>query len=71
VLGSRKKTTKAGSTNGKETRERLSDKATVYTTSYGVQYVLPTDLLFSRDDKLRLLGEAQSRVARSKAKNGK
>ena len=70
-MESRKKITKAGSTNGEGTRERLSEKATVYTTPYGVQYVLPTDLLFSREDKLRLLGEAQARVARSKAKYGK
>jgi hypothetical protein len=67
----RKKKVTAGSKNGEGNRERLSDRATVYTTPYGVQYVLPTDLLFSREDKLRLLREAQARVAHSKAKYGK
>ena len=47
-------------------RELLGDDVTVYTTSYGTQYVLTTDLLFSQDEKRQLLKEAKERAATSK-----
>jgi hypothetical protein len=54
-----------------ETPERLSEEMTVYTTEYGTQYVLPTDALFSREEKRQLLEEAEERAKKFAQENGK
>jgi hypothetical protein len=58
VLKSFGKGTKASTKNGEPTRKGL-DEATVYTTAYGTQYVLPVDAMFSRAELLELLEEAR------------
>jgi len=59
VLKSLGKGTKANTKNGGSTRKGLDDEATVYTTAYGTQYVLPVDAMFSRAELLELLEEAR------------
>jgi hypothetical protein len=46
------------------------DEATVYTTAYGTQYVLPVDAMFSRAELLELLEEARE-TARAEKENDK
>jgi hypothetical protein len=59
-----------GHTKDEETAERLSEEVTVYTTPYGTQYTLPTDILFSQEEKYQLLEEAEKEAARLAENNG-
>jgi hypothetical protein len=58
MLKSEDKGTRSGFWYAKKDHKKPEDEVTVYTTSYGTQYVLPVDLLFSRDELLGWLQEA-------------
>jgi hypothetical protein len=70
VLRSLGKGTKASTKNGGLTHKGVDDEATVYTTAYGTQYVLPVDALFSRVELLELLEQARE-TARAEKENDK
>ena len=65
-VASREATTRNGE-GAIKPRDESKDKVPVYTTPYGTRYVLPIDLLFTREEIDRFADEALAE--RSKAAN--
>ncbi len=61
MAGATSKGAEAGAKEyARKPRKKTDSKAVVHVTPYGTRYVLPIDLLFSREDMDRFVDEARA-----------